>query len=45
MGKFYINENFWIYLSFVLAGCIIAVMFSNVITPFLNYLVWGIDTH
>lgn len=39
------NDRLWILISFMLVGTIVGVMFSKLITPFLNYIIWGIDTH
>lgn len=37
------NDRLWVLISFVLVGIIVGVMFSKLITPFLNYIVWGIE--
>ena len=37
------KEELWILASFILAGTIMAMLLSKLITPFLNYIIWGIE--
>ena len=37
------KEELWIIASFILAGILIAMLLSKLITPFFNYVIWGIE--
>lgn len=36
-------EQFWIITGIILAVIIATIIISEWITPFLNYLIWGIE--
>ena len=36
------KETLWILASFILTGILIEIILSEFITPFLNYVIWGI---
>ena len=37
--------NLWLALITLIAGAIILVMACRVLTPHLNYFIWGITAH
>ena len=37
------KEELWILASLILAGILIAMLLSRIITPFFNYVIWGIE--
>lgn len=38
------KEELWILASLILAGIIVGMLLSRIVTPFFNYIIWGIES-